>query len=138
MPKRTRNNNARRRPYRRTGSKRKRSNFKRGRRAITARMTVAPVSDKCFTKMHWHGDFIISTTAAPNTNAKLLRINSINDPLSTGTTNNQPIGHDELAYLYTRYRVMSCGYKIRFKNNNGSYNIAVGILPKGADTLTPA
>lgn len=139
MPKRTRSRIGRRRaPLRKRPFRARRALSGRRGRAATARMTVAPISDRCFTKMHWHGDFIMQTAAAPNTNARILRMNSINDPLNTGTITNQPYGHDELAYLWSRYRVMSCGYRIRFKNNNGTYNIAVGILPKGTTTLTPA
>jgi len=49
-------------------------------------------------------------------------LNSIFDPNLTGT-GHQPYGHDTLATLYNRYRVISCSYRICGNRNNDTLQL---------------
>lgn len=57
-----------------------------------------------------------------------LNLNSIWDPTRSGVVSpDQPYGRDQLAVLYNRYRVISCGWRLTAPNNGG--NIMIGALP---------
>lgn len=53
-------------------------------------------------------------------------LNSIFDPNRTGI-GHQPYGHDTLASLYNRYRVIKCAYTIQ--GFNSSNTVVVGAMP---------
>lgn len=56
-------------------------------------------------------------------------LNSIFDPNGTGV-GHQPYGHDTLATLYNRYRVISCSYRVIAPN--ASSNLQMGIVPSNS------
>lgn len=65
-----------------------------------------PVPQRYITKMKY-ADFV-----STDVNGQFyFNLNSVFDPNRTGT-GHQPYGHDTLASLYNRYRVISCGYRI--------------------------
>lgn len=66
-----------------------------------------------------------------------LNLNSIWDPLRTGAgTSRQPYGRDQLALLYNRYRVISCGWRLTAPNTGG--NIMLGAIPSNETYTTTA
>lgn len=56
----------------------------------------------------------------------VFNLNSIFDPNATGV-GHQPYGHDTLATLYNRYRVISCSYRVIAPN--ASSNLQMGVVP---------
>lgn len=69
-------------------------------------------------------DFLgISTTTLAG-NQYVFRLNSIFDPDLTGT-GHQPYGHDTLALIYNRYRVLRCSWKITVPTQQSTFPINV-------------
>lgn len=68
--------------------------------------SLQPFPSRQIVKMKYSDVFTTNSTNGWNYNFNL---NSIFDPNRTGT-GHQPYGHDQLAVLYNRYRVISCSY----------------------------
>lgn len=66
--------------------------------------------------------------------AQRFLLNSVYDPNSTGI-GHQPYGHDTLATIYNRYRVISCSYVISAVDSAGRY-VQVAALPANENVLT--
>lgn len=68
----------------------------------------------------------ISPSIASSAGAQqTMNLNSIFDPDRTGG-GHQPYGHDELAVMYNRYRVLKTHYKVTFGTSTGNYHCVVG------------
>lgn len=63
------------------------------------------------------------------------RLNSLFDPNSTGV-GHQPYGFDNLALLYNRYRVVSCGWRIQAPSSTAGSPFVVGCLPSNDVLVT--
>jgi len=86
---------------------------------------LQPIAQRYICKMKY-----CETYAPGNANGQSpwrLNLNSIFDPNRTGT-GHQPYGHDTLATLYNRYRVISCSYVLSAYSANGA-TIQLAALP---------
>lgn len=57
-----------------------------------------------------------------------LNLNSLFDPNRTGI-GHQPYGFDQLAILYNRYRVISCGYRVNLTASSSTIPIMLTAMP---------
>lgn len=104
--------------------RRKRVMRKRGRRAgVKVLSSLQPFPSRQIVKMKYSDVFTTNTGNGWNYN---YNINSIFDPNRTGT-GHQPYGHDQLAVLYNRYRVISCSYVLTAYS--GSIPIRFACIP---------
>lgn len=119
----------------RRGGKRKqwkRKPRKSKRSTVVVNRALAPIAQRYITKMKFAAD--ISTDATGN---YAINLNSIWDPLRTGGASpNQPYGRDQLALLYNRYRVVSCGWRITAPNAVSAMQF--GTLPSNEVTAFTA
>lgn len=107
------------RKLRRPGKRR----FGRRRGGVKVKSSLNPIPARQIVKMKYAQN--INTSASNVYNYKF-NLNSIFDPDFTGT-GHQPYGHDQLATLYNRYRVIACSYVITAYS--GSTGVAYGVLP---------
>lgn len=89
---------------------------------------LQPFAQRYITKMKYCEAISISSTGP-----QLYRwnLNSVHDPNKSGI-GHQPYGHDSLAAIYNRYRVISCSYAITAVDTAGRY-IQVACLPANED-----
>lgn len=66
-----------------------------------------------------------------------MSLNSIFDPNTSGV-GHQPYGHDQLATLYNRYRVISCSYRIVGNRNSDTLQVVALPSNEGAAFVTAA
>lgn len=78
--------------------------------------TSGAVGSKRYATMVYNDTIEISLTSIPF-NYHYFRANSIYDPDFT-STGHQASGHDELANLYSRYTVVSCGMRVDFASTS--------------------
>lgn len=64
----------------------------------------------------------------------LFNLNSVYDPDRTGI-GHQPLGIDQWAQLYTKYRVLSCRYVVTVCNAQAGSNISISCSPTNSTTL---
>lgn len=123
-----------RRTRRRRGTVRRKSRPRTGRRnAVTSmRSSVAPVADSYFVKLNYTETVLDVSTTSPFTHQWAM--NDIFDPNVTGT-GHQPMGHDQLALLYNKYKVFGCKFSIRFINETGTAAV-VGWILKPNNTVS--
>lgn len=96
---------------------------KRGNRKVKVLSALNPIPARQIVRMKYAEAFETNVANAYNFTFNL---NSIYDPNRTGT-GHQPYGHDQLALLYNRYRVIGCRYVVQAYS--GSSPIRFGILP---------
>lgn len=80
----------------------------RKKRMVNVNKALTPFAQRYITKMKYSDTFTLSTT---NSGIYYFNLNSVFDPNRTGI-GRQPYGHDQLAPLYNRYRVINCSYNI--------------------------
>lgn len=86
-------------------------------------------------------DFIYTskfTLDAPTLGAATVyqfRLNSLFDPDLTGV-GTQPVGFDQYAALYEKYRVYEASYKLMVNNSNGTRPVIAGVMACDQDTAT--
>lgn len=108
----------------------KRSMIRRKRQARrptkVSNRALHPIPQRFITKLKY-SEFVSS-----NANGNFaFNLNSIYDPNRTGI-GHQPYGFDQLATLYNRYRVISCGYRIHIAagtGTSGQQSIQLAALP---------
>lgn len=116
----------------------KKRRYRRYRRRRVPRMTKvvstsSPIPDAYFTKLKYYEEIGVTTSAALG--SYLFRLNSTYDPNLTGT-GHQPYGRDQLATLYSEYKVYGCHYRIEAYNASGNYIIDVATVLKPNTALT--
>lgn len=128
-------------PYKRKNVKSRRAYGRKRRPARRSRRTNAvvsrssPLPDRFFTKLKYTDIHALTFTGSSGVPAnQSYRVNSIFDPDITGT-GHQPLGHDEFAVLYNRYRVYGMKYHITLSNQSTTdyADVAVSLRPN----LTP-
>lgn len=83
----------------------KKRNYRKSRQLVVNK-ALHPIPQRFITKMKY------ADLVATDVNGQFyFNLNSVFDPNRTGV-GHQPYGHDTLATLYNRYRVISCGYRI--------------------------
>lgn len=75
---------------------------------IVANRSLNPIPQRTIVKMKYADNFTLN---AANLYSYQFNLNSIFDPNRTGV-GHQPYGHDQLALLYNRYRVINCKYSV--------------------------
>lgn len=96
-----------------------------GRRKPTSLVNRAlhPIPQRFITKMKY------SEVVTTGVNGEYhMSLNSIFDPNTTGG-GHQPYGFDQLAILYNRYRVISCGYRLNLAVGSSTVPVVVTALP---------
>lgn len=83
-----------------------------------------PIPQRFITKLKYSE---VVTTGATFGNYEM-NLNSIYDPNRTGI-GHQPYGFDQLAILYNRYRVISCGYRLQCGLGSTTIPITMTALP---------
>ncbi len=121
------------RPRRRRGRKRRRRTVrKRRRRKMRFSKTVAPYLKRV--KMIYVQRVSLDPTAGLLA-VNVFRANSLFDPDFSGV-GHQPMGFDDMAYLYEKYRVFSVSMKVTFTNADTTY-YAVSGIHNGVHEETP-
>lgn len=105
---------------------RRRRAYRKRRGATTMVSSLAPIADRYVTKLRYVEGNSLTYTASTEYNSYQYRLNSIYDPNYTGV-GHQPLGHDELATLYNRYRVVGCSYKVVMTNRSTTYEGEVSV-----------
>jgi len=119
------------RKYKKRAYKRKRKSNVRNNR-ITRSLSVLP--DKFRTKLPYHTVIDLSGGASSKIE-HVLNLNSIFDVDFTGI-GHQPLGHDQFAGLYNKYRVVSNSVRVQFcVSTTGGSNLIVGMFPATTTAL---
>jgi len=114
-----------RKNYRRKNIRRRPAKLRRNRRrGVKVMGGLNPIPSRQIVKMKYSQSVATLVTSAYNWQFNL---NSIFDPDRTGT-GHQPYGHDQLAALYNRYRVIACSYVVTAYS--GSTGIKYGVVPQ--------
>ena len=122
---------SRRRFNRRRPTRRPRYTRNRTRKRITIRnkSTTTLIAPRFITKLRYAERINIPAAAAVGlANAYLFNLNSIYDPDRTGV-GHQPMGRDQLALLYHRYRVFAVSWRIEFSPTDGPSVSSLFVLP---------
>jgi hypothetical protein len=101
----------------------------RRRYGLTVPRTLQPIPPKFICKMKYSET--VFTDAAGQ---YVFNLNSIHDPNRTGF-GHQPYGFDNLALLYNRYRVISCGWRIGIPTTEGSLPCMFACIPSNDDAI---
>lgn len=109
--------------YRKSKFRRQRKRFGRKRKTYLKNNALTPIPQRYFTKMKYSET--VSTTAA---GTYAFNLNDLFDPNRTGI-GHQPYGHDTLATLYNRYRVISCGYRITCNAQTNGNTVQMAVMP---------
>jgi hypothetical protein len=86
------------------------------------------------THLNYSEQFGMAYTGLGNMASYQFRVNSIFDPNYTGT-GHQPLGHDQWATFYNRYRVRKMTYRITFTNFSGSEESEVALEMRPNSTI---
>lgn len=112
------------RRFKKRGARKPRRKMMRRKTALVNR-SLQPISQRYFCRMKYCENILVTSVAGAAQYA--FNLNSIYDPNRTGI-GHQPYGHDQLAGLYNRYRVIKCSYAISAIDSNGKY-IQVSAIP---------
>lgn len=106
--------------------RRYRRRFRRPYRRMLSTRIGRPIPDKTLTKLMFSQTSIIDCSAHTNPmiGVNVIRANSIFNPDATGT-GHQPLGRDQLAVLYGRYRVHGMRYKITLTGSSSKLTMCV-------------
>lgn len=115
--------------FKRRGRGKPRMGNKRRRGGVKVLSNLNPIPARQIVKMKYSQAVQTNVGVAYNYQFNL---NSIFDPDRTGT-GHQPYGHDTVATLYNRYRVISCSYVLQCYN--GSTAIRYGCIPQNEPTF---
>lgn len=89
-----------------------------------------PVANRAMVKLRYHDSLVSNGTTAD----QVLNLNSIFDPDRTNT-GHQPMGRDQWATFYNRYKVMSVSYVLLFSTRSDAINpVKVTILKDNQGT----
>lgn len=120
---------AKKRTYRR---KKNRSSRNRANYSV-ARST--PISDRYFCKLNYTSLHSITYTGVGSAASYQFRLNSLFDPDYTGA-GHQPMGFDQLAALYQRYRVYGCKWRVVFASQDTSQHVEVAVQSRPNPTIS--
>lgn len=84
---------------------------KKARPTVNVNRALAPFAQRYITKMKYAEQVQVTGPGLGGLAAFRFNLNSIFDPNQTGI-GHQPYGHDTMAGLYNRYRVIKCNYVI--------------------------
>lgn len=114
-------------PRRRFAPRRKlirRKKWARKGRTVTINRALSPIPQRYITKLKYSQ--VVTTSAVFGNYA--MNLNSLYDPDRTGV-GHQPYGFDQLAALYNRYRVISCGYRLNLAVGTSTQPVILTAMP---------
>lgn len=103
---------------------RRRPALRRRRPLTIVNRALHPIPSRFITKMKYSET--VATSAVGN--FYQFNLNSVHDPNRSGV-GHQPYGHDTLATLYNRYRVISCGWRINVLMGSATTPMQVAAMP---------
>lgn len=112
----------------------KRMNMRKKRSTVNVNRALAPIAQRYLTTLKY-----AETYAPGNASGQSpwrINLNSIHDPNRSGI-GHQPYGHDTLATLYNRYRVISCSYVVSVYSANGA-TLQLAALPANEEFAGPS
>lgn len=112
---------------RRAGVRRRRVARPRRHPTTLVNRSLAPFAQRYITKMKYAEQLNIVGPALGGLTQYAFNLNSIFDPNRTGV-GHQPYGHDTMATIYNRYRVVRCNYVISGFAIGGSTGDSYGII----------
>lgn len=121
------------RTTRRPGRRPRRRTFRKGpRRAhkINSLMAASVRPDRLLVKLPYSDNYA-TNLAAGTGQTRVWNLNSIYDPDRTGI-GHQPLGYDQWATFYNRYRVFKVAYNISITNLTSDSAVMGGIVPTNA------
>lgn len=113
-------------PRRRAGRRRAGRRRADGGKVTFMRNTLVP--DRLIMKMSYRDNVNLTVTSPSTFGTKILRANSIYDPDLDVLTGHQPLGYDQWATFYNKYRVFKAVVRATIINN-GSSGLQCGIIP---------
>jgi len=120
------------RKYKKPARKMYKKRITRRRRTNTLSLRSGSIiSQQYITRLKYSESFSL-TYVSGIPNEYQFRLNSIFDPNYTGA-GHQPLGHDQLATIYGRYRVFGCSYKLTIVPNNSTVE-AITVVPTNSVT----
>lgn len=119
-------------PNKKTTKRNLRSRPNRKRGTVTMVNNIPPVPDRYLTRLNYMDSTLLTQTTSVGSYQFIL--NDIFDPNYTGT-GHQPMGHDQLAYLYSAYRVLRFALKITIINES-AVTVFAGAIIKPSIVLT--
>lgn len=105
----------------------------RKRKQVNVNKALTPFAQRYITKMKYSDVFTLSLS---NNGTYYFNLNSVFDPNRTGV-GHQPYGHDSLASIYNRYRVIACSYNITAYSGGSTIRVAAQPLNE-LYTATPS
>lgn len=102
---------------------------------VNVNRALQPFAQRYITKMKYSESFQITGPSTAGFATQRFNLNSIYDPNRTGL-GHQPYGHDNLAALYNRYRVIKCDYVISgiaLGNTSGNMYSLLAALPSNEE-----
>lgn len=112
-------------------SKSQKKSYKKSNSTTLVNKALHPIPSRFITKMKY-ADFVTT-----DTNGHFyFNLNSVFDPNRTGI-GHQPYGHDTLATLYNRYRVIAAGFRIQQTGVGGQATapVQLGVVPANEQLL---
>lgn len=88
---------------------------RRTKNTMTNRSSNMPITPNYVTKMKYHQRFVVTNSGTINTAVQNgFYMNGIHQPNISGATH-QPFGHDQIAALYTKYRVKDFSWRLEIQ-----------------------
>lgn len=97
---------------------------RRGQALTNVNRSLQPIANRYICKQKY-GTFVTTSSLSGQ---YIFNLNSCFDPDRTGI-GHQPMGYDQLAGLYNKYRVISCGWRVQLPLSSGANAYSVGCLP---------
>lgn len=100
---------------------------RKGRKTVNVNRALQPFAQRYISKMKYSEQLTQVGPGLGGLTQFTMNLNSIFDPNRTGL-GHQPYGHDSLAAIYNRYRVIKCNYVISALSTGGTSGDAYGII----------
>lgn len=126
MPRVPKSNRRRFKPRARTVNPRRRYR----QRTTNVNRSLQPIPSRYICKMKYS-----TTISTDGSGQYIFNLNSLYDPDRTGF-GHQPYGFDNLALLYNRYRVISCGWRIQMPSISAGSPVLIAALPSNDASMT--
>jgi len=99
----------------------------KGPRTSIVRNPTSPFPDRFFTRLQYSQLTSVSYSASSSPGRVAISINSLFQPISGG---HQPLGFDQYALLYSRYRVYGMKYHIICTNRETTYQAELALVAR--------